>query len=92
MKEIYLIRHTTPEVEKGVCYGQTDLNLKNTFPQEAKRIKEITPNTIHQGVFPSLKYNQKAKQPNISKKAAKKNIPKLPIIYFIFLLSFLKFS
>jgi alpha-ribazole phosphatase len=43
LREIYLIRHTTPEVEKGVCYGQTDLNLKNTFPQEAKRIKEILP-------------------------------------------------
>jgi hypothetical protein len=35
-----------------------------------------------------LKYNQKAKQPNISKKAAKKNIPKLLIIYCPILLSF----
>jgi alpha-ribazole phosphatase len=23
--EVYLIRHTTPAVEKGICYGQTDL-------------------------------------------------------------------
>ena len=25
--EIYLIRHTSPLVEKGVCYGQADLAL-----------------------------------------------------------------
>lgn len=32
--EIYLIRHTTPAVDKGVCYGQTDLDLETTFDDE----------------------------------------------------------
>jgi len=43
MKEIYLIRHTTPKVEKGICYGQTDLDVADTFFSEAERIKNIIP-------------------------------------------------
>ncbi|MCE7993668.1 MAG: alpha-ribazole phosphatase [Roseivirga sp.] len=38
--DIYLIRHTTPEIEKGICYGQTDLALASSFPEELKQIKE----------------------------------------------------
>lgn len=33
--EIYLIRHTAPEIEKGICYGQADIPLKETFQEEA---------------------------------------------------------
>jgi len=31
---IDLIRHTTPAIEPGICYGQTDLDLKDTFESE----------------------------------------------------------
>lgn len=41
--EIYLIRHTTPDVEKGICYGQTDLDVKPSFDNEVKRLKDIIP-------------------------------------------------
>ncbi|MCS6822441.1 MAG: alpha-ribazole phosphatase [Microscillaceae bacterium] len=44
MKKIYLIRHTAPEVERNICYGQTDLALKPTFEQEAEAIKQVIPN------------------------------------------------
>jgi alpha-ribazole phosphatase len=33
--EVKLIRHTSVDVPKGVCYGQTDVPLKDTFPEEA---------------------------------------------------------
>ena len=33
--EIILIRHTSVDVPKGTCYGQTDIPLKPTFEQEA---------------------------------------------------------
>ncbi len=33
--EIYLVRHTTVTVEKGLCYGQADIALAPTFLQEA---------------------------------------------------------
>ncbi len=36
--EIHLIRHTTPDIEKGVCYGQTDVPLKSTFIVEAEAV------------------------------------------------------
>ena len=37
--EIYLIRHTTPDIEKGICYGQTDIGLADTFEKEAVSIR-----------------------------------------------------
>ncbi len=42
--EIYLIRHTTPNVQKGICYGQTNLDVANTFCDEVLKIKEKLPN------------------------------------------------
>jgi alpha-ribazole phosphatase len=44
--EIYLIRHTTPDVVRGICYGQTDLDVIHTFLQEAEQIKPHLPATI----------------------------------------------
>ncbi|WP_010571630.1 histidine phosphatase family protein [Leptospira broomii] len=41
--EILLIRHTTPEVEPGTCYGWTDLGLPITFEEEASRLLKILP-------------------------------------------------
>jgi alpha-ribazole phosphatase len=36
--EIFLIRHTTPAIEKGICYGQTDVPLADSFPSEAQEV------------------------------------------------------
>jgi alpha-ribazole phosphatase len=41
--QIYLIRHTTPVIEKGVCYGQTDLDLVHTFAEELAEIQALVP-------------------------------------------------
>lgn len=41
--EIYLVRHTTPAVEKGICYGQADLDITETFKAEAAEIKQLLP-------------------------------------------------
>lgn len=41
--EIYLIRHTTPKVEKGICYGQSDLDITETFLEEVEAIKPHLP-------------------------------------------------
>jgi alpha-ribazole phosphatase len=42
-QEIYLIRHTTPSIEKGICYGQSDLDVMPTFEEEWKEIYKILP-------------------------------------------------
>ena len=38
--EVLLIRHTTPAVEKGICYGQTDLLLADSYLEEFKHIQK----------------------------------------------------
>lgn len=37
--DIYLIRHTSVDVSKGLCYGQSDVPLAKTFEEEANLIK-----------------------------------------------------
>ena len=43
---IYLIRHTTPAVARGMCYGQTDLDITDTFREEAGMIRKHLPESI----------------------------------------------
>lgn len=38
--ELYLIRHTTPQVGMGVCYGQTDLDVADSFQTELVNIRK----------------------------------------------------
>lgn len=35
---IHLIRHTTPDIDPGVCYGQTDLALTASFENERETL------------------------------------------------------
>ncbi|MEM7276825.1 MAG: alpha-ribazole phosphatase family protein [Pseudomonadota bacterium] len=35
---VTLIRHTTPDIESGICYGSTDLNVAATFGEEAAKV------------------------------------------------------
>ena len=44
--EIYLVRHTTPAVEKGICYGQSDLDVTGSFLNEAEVIRQHIPDNI----------------------------------------------
>tara|TARA_R110000850_G_scaffold83214_2_gene178652 strand:- start:215 stop:778 length:564 start_codon:yes stop_codon:yes gene_type:complete len=41
--EVFLIRHTRPEIPSGICYGQTDIPLKDTFPAESKLVLSKLP-------------------------------------------------
>ena len=36
--EVYLIRHTSPAIEKGICYGQSDIGLAATFAEERRLV------------------------------------------------------
>lgn len=44
--EVYLIRHTTPDIKKGMCYGQSDLDITDSFEQEAQCIRPHLPDHI----------------------------------------------
>ena len=41
--DIYLVRHTTPKIDKGICYVQSDLVLVDSYPEEFKTIKDTIP-------------------------------------------------
>ncbi len=40
---IYLIRHTTPDIDLVYCYGQSDIDTKDTFTSELDRVKSVLP-------------------------------------------------
>jgi alpha-ribazole phosphatase len=42
---IYLIRHTTPDIDKGLCYGQADVGLAQLFEKEKDEILAKMPDT-----------------------------------------------
>lgn len=41
--EIYLIRHTAPHIEKGICYGKSDIEVADTFFAEVENIRQRLP-------------------------------------------------
>ena len=45
--EIYLVRHTAPDIARGICYGQADIGVKETFLSEAEIIKKHLPQHIN---------------------------------------------
>ncbi|KQB40133.1 alpha-ribazole phosphatase [Flavobacterium sp. L1I52] len=42
--EIYLVRHTETICEKGICYGQSDVGLKEPFLEQFESIRTQIPN------------------------------------------------
>ena len=36
---VYLVRHTRTEVPPGICYGWSDVDVADTFPQEAADVR-----------------------------------------------------
>ncbi len=48
---IHFIRHTTPEIESGICYGQADIDVSKSFKQEAKRITGKLKQQQNQGQY-----------------------------------------
>ncbi|WP_029901998.1 alpha-ribazole phosphatase [Prevotella sp. 10(H)] len=50
--KVYIIRHTAVGVN-GVCYGQTDVPLKNTFESEAEIVKQNLKDIHFDAVFSS---------------------------------------
>lgn len=49
---VYLVRHTSVDVPRGVCYGQSDVPLRDTFPREASVVKEKLEFLVQNGFLP----------------------------------------
>lgn len=50
---VYLIRHTSPDVPKGTCYGQTDVPVAPTFREEAAATLAAIPDIKFDMVYSS---------------------------------------
>lgn len=53
---LHLIRHTTPDVPAGVCYGQSDVPLASSFATEAEEVRKRLC-TLLEGNVPSRVYS-----------------------------------
>ena len=43
MQTLYLIRHTTPRIAPGICYGQLDIDVADSFDEEANNVLHWLP-------------------------------------------------
>lgn len=43
MQTLYLIRHTKPDIEPGICYGQLDMDVAAFFEDEANHVLQCLP-------------------------------------------------
>lgn len=44
--EVYLIRHTCPAIDKGICYGQSDLELAATYEEDKTAVLKLLPSAF----------------------------------------------
>lgn len=44
--EVYIVRHTNTSGTKGICYGQSEVDLAPTFQDEAKQLQRQLPSTF----------------------------------------------
>ncbi len=51
--EIYLVRHTSVDVAPGICYGQSDVNVRKSFEEEASQTKQKLTGLSFDKVFTS---------------------------------------
>ncbi|BBJ00421.1 phosphoglycerate mutase [Ferrigenium kumadai] len=43
MQTLYLIRHTRPRIAPGICYGQFDIDVADSFEEEAGNVLHYLP-------------------------------------------------
>jgi len=51
--EAYVIRHTAVAIEPGICYGQTDVPVAETFVDETEKVRQKLPECRDIAVYSS---------------------------------------
>ncbi|OJU37136.1 MAG: alpha-ribazole phosphatase [Bacteroidales bacterium 45-6] len=51
--KLTLVRHTSVDCKPNVCYGQTDVDVAHSFPQEAEKVRLQLEGTAFDAVFSS---------------------------------------
>ena len=55
MRSIYLVRHTAPAVSRGICYGQSDIDVMESFYDELLVNGEPTATALRSAKLKMLK-------------------------------------
>ncbi len=53
MKTLYLVRHTRVNIPSGICYGNTDVELADTFKQELVAVESRLKGIIFDSIYSS---------------------------------------
>jgi alpha-ribazole phosphatase len=51
LMDVYLIRHTSIDVKPGVCYGQSDIDVSASFPEDSTDVRSKLPASAVDAVF-----------------------------------------
>lgn len=51
--ELYLIRHTAPDIAAGICYGQSDVDVAQSFPAELEQVRNKLAHVIPARIYSS---------------------------------------
>lgn len=50
---LYLVRHTTPDIQPGICYGQTDVGVGANYQQEVEAIHTKLAGAVPAAIYSS---------------------------------------
>lgn len=53
MVKVYLIRHTSLQVDSGICYGQSDIDVAVSFAQELDSVKASLSDVTFDAIYSS---------------------------------------
>lgn len=65
---LYVIRHTKVDIDTSICYGQTDVGLAPSFPEELSNVKQTIRDISFDKVYSSPLFRCKTLAKNIVKK------------------------
>ena len=51
--KLYLLRHTAPAIQSGICYGQADIDLAASFAEELQAIRNKLPGLVPAAIYSS---------------------------------------
>ena len=51
--QLYLIRHTTPDIATGICYGQSDIDVAASFQEEFELLRSKLPVEANTAIYSS---------------------------------------
>lgn len=81
---LYLVRHTAPDILPGICYGQTDIEVADTYAHEVKvvqaKLAAVSPVVIYSS--PLKRCSQLAAEIAAPLKCSLRHDPRLMELHF----------